>query len=33
MCPPNKRILYFFSNPTGKGIFINPRFPTLELKT
>ncbi|CAD8161725.1 unnamed protein product [Paramecium octaurelia] len=33
MCPPNQKILYFFSNPTGKGIFINPRFPTIQLQT
>ncbi|CAD8172454.1 unnamed protein product [Paramecium pentaurelia] len=33
MCPPNQKILYFFSNPTGKGIFINPRFPIIQLRS
>ncbi|CAD8178786.1 unnamed protein product [Paramecium pentaurelia] len=33
MCPPNQKILYFFSNPTGKGIFINSRFPIIQLQT
>ncbi|CAD8094832.1 unnamed protein product [Paramecium sonneborni] len=33
MCPPNQKILYFFSNPTGKGIFINERFPIISLQS